>query len=297
MATEPVPAEHAPAISLVVSTRGSTSNFAQLFDSLDAQTFRDFDVIVVDQNDDDRVRRQIAAPRTFPVTYLATPDMRGASIGRNVGWRASRAEVILFPDDNCWYPANFLEHGLAVMAALPSDILTGRPADESGATILGSFEAVAGRITRASIWTTGIEWVMFVRRATLAALDGYDGDIGVGAATPWQACELQDLVLRAIDAGYTCYYDPTVFGHDRPWEELTSGAQLRRKARAYGRGMGYVLALHRFGLRQQARWVGRSALGALVYAARFDREKVAYYWETMLGRIEGIRGYARSKPR
>ncbi len=292
------PPDPAPAISLVVSTRGSTSNFGRLFDSLDAQTFRDFDVVVVDQNGDDRVRVQLdRVARSFPVNYIATPDLRGASIGRNTGWRAARADIILFPDDNCWYPAHFLDHGMALMASLPADILTGRPADETGATILGNFDANAGPITRASIWTTGIEWVMFVRRAVLVALDGYDGGIGVGAATPWQACELQDLVLRALDAGFACHYDPSVYGHDQQWDELTSQAAIRRKARAYGRGMGYVLALHRFGLAQEARWVGRSALGALVYAARFDRAKVGYYLETMLGRIEGIRGYARSKPR
>lgn len=287
-----------PAVSLVVSTLGDGADLARLFDSLDAQTFRDFDVVVVDQNPHDRVAAEIdRVARSFPIRRIATPAMRGLSIGRNLGWRASSGGIVLFPDDNCWYPNDFLERGVATMAARSAAVLTGRSADEAGRTILGAFDATAEPISRANVWTTSIEWVTFVRRDVLEATGGYDPGIGVGAATPWQACEGQDFLLRAIEAGFACWYDPAVYGHDVAWEARTTPEQLARKARAYGRGMGYVLALHGYGLRQQARWVGRSALGALLYAARFDRGKVAYYTQTMLGRIEGIRGYAGSKAR
>ncbi|QYE35053.1 glycosyltransferase family 2 protein [Polymorphobacter sp. PAMC 29334] len=287
----------APAVSLIVSTLGDGADLARLFDSLDAQTFRDFDVVIVDQNAHDGAAAAIAAiPRSFPVNRIPTPGMRGLSIGRNVGWRAAHGRILLFPDDNCWYPKDFLERGVAIMAARDAAILTGRSADEDGKTILGAFDDDAVLISRASVWTTSIEWVTFVRRDVLEAIGGYDAAIGVGAATPWQACEGQDFLLRAMAAGFACWYDPAVYGHDVTWAERTTPGQMRRKARAYGRGMGYVLALHRFGLAQKARWVGRSALGALVYAARLDREKVGYYLQTMLGRIEGIRGYAKSKP-
>ncbi len=139
--------------------------------------------------------------------------------------------------------------------------------------------------------------MILVRRAVLERIDGFDETLGVGAPTPWQSGEGQDLLLRAIAAGYACWYDPTVYGHDVTWEERSTPRQIANKARGYGRGMGYVLALHRFGRRQQLRWVARSALGALVYAARFDGAKVSYYWQTMLGRIEGIRGYSRQNGR
>lgn len=287
-----------PAVSLVVSTLGDGADLARLFASLDAQTFRDFDVVIVDQNAHDRVAAEIdRVPRNFPIRRIATPAMRGLSIGRNLGWRASSGGIVLFPDDNCWYPNDFLERGVAIMSARAAAILTGRSADEAGRTILGAFDATAEPISRANVWTTSIEWVTLVRRDVLEATGGYDPGIGVGAATPWQACEGQDFLLRAIEAGFACWYDPAVYGHDVAWEERTTPEQLARKARAYGRGMGYVLALHGYGLPQQARWVGRSALGALLYAARFDRAKVSYYTQTMLGRIEGIRGYAKSKPR
>nr|WP_295664543.1 glycosyltransferase [Polymorphobacter sp.] len=295
--TPAVSPDSRPAVSLVVSTLGDGANLARLFDSLDVQTFRDFDVVIVDQNTHDNVAAEIdRVPRTFPIRRIATPGVRGLSIGRNTGWRAAVGGILLFPDDNCWYPKDFLEHGVAIMAARGAAILTGRSADEEGRTILGAFDDDAVLISRASVWTTSIEWVTLVRRDVLEAIGGYDATIGVGAATPWQACEGQDFLLRAMSAGFACWYDPALYGHDVAWAERTTPAQMRRKARAYGRGMGYVLALHHFDLRQQARWVVRSALGGLVYAARFDREKVGYYWQTMLGRIEGIRGYAKSKP-
>ncbi len=282
---------HVPAVSLVVSTLGDAADLDRLFDSLDAQTFRDFDITIVDQNADDRLAVRLGAQRrSIPLAHLHTPAERGLSRGRNTGWRAAKGTVLLFPDDNCWYPPDFLANAVAVMAARHADVLTGRAADEAGNTILAACGPVATRIDRASVWTAGIEWVTFVRRAVLERVGGYDEAIGVGAPTPWQACEGQDLLLRAIAAGFGVWYDPSVYGHDVLWAARATPAQVRRKARAYGRGMGYVLALHRFGPRQYARWVGRSAAGALVSAARFDRAKLTYYWQTMLGRIEGIRG-------
>lgn len=281
-----------PAVSLVVSTLGDAVDLDRLFDSLDAQTFRDFDVVVVNQNDADVLAHRLAAQRrSFPLTHLHTPGHRGASRGRNTGWRATRGRVVLFPDDNCWYPPDFLDNALATMAARGADVLTGRVADAAGRTILAACGPVAVRIDRASVWAAGIEWMTLVRREVIATIGGYDEAIGVGAATPWQAGEGQDLLLRAIAAGFACWYDPAVYGHDVMWEARTTPAAVLRKARAYGRGMGYVLALHHFGVRQYLRWVGRSAAGALVSAARFDRAKTGYYWQTMLGRIEGIRGY------
>ena len=44
-----------PLLSLVVATKGRPSPFEVLFRSLEAQSFRDFEVIVVDQNADGRI--------------------------------------------------------------------------------------------------------------------------------------------------------------------------------------------------------------------------------------------------
>ena len=44
-------------VSLIVATRWRTSELRKFLDSLVIQTYKQFNVIVVDQNDDDRVNR------------------------------------------------------------------------------------------------------------------------------------------------------------------------------------------------------------------------------------------------
>lgn len=275
-----------PVLSLVVATRGRATPFADLFASLAAQTFRDFEVIVVDQNADERVG-DLAAAAPFPLLHLRTPTETGLSRARNRGLRHARGEVVLFPDDDCWYPPRAFEDALARMGRLGADVLAGRAADEMGRDINGRYERTATRITRANVFTTGIEWVVFFRRAVLEAVGGYDTDIGVGAATPWQACEGQDIMLRALARGYVCVFDPAVVGHHAELD-IASPAMLS-KGRAYARGLGYVLRRHGFPARTIVAWVVRPVARAAIALARGDRTRAAYYRNVALGRIEGWR--------
>src|ERR1035438_859368 len=89
-------------ISLVISTLGRTTPLERLFESLLTQEHKNFEVIVVDQNRDNRLDPLFEGRRwPFPLRRLRTPDQLGASRGRNVGWRSAKGAVIVFPDDDC----------------------------------------------------------------------------------------------------------------------------------------------------------------------------------------------------
>ena len=274
-------------LSLVVATRSRAEPLRVLFESLQAQTYRDFEVIVVDQNADARVGAPEAEGWSFPVTHLRTPGASGASRARNAGFAKARGAVVLFPDDDCWYPADFLENALRRMESHGADVLAGRAADAHGRAINGRFATFATRIDRRNVWTTGIEWVVLFRRDVLAMTSGYDVDIGIGAATPWQSCEAQDIMLRAVRAGYVCVFDPDVFGHHAELD-IRSEA-MRRKGRAYARGFGYVLRRHRYSALTAMNWIARPIARAGQSILRGDRAAVGYYVAVALGRYEGWR--------
>ena len=276
-----------PVLSLIVATKGRASPFRELFGSLETQSFRDFEVIVVDQNADDRVGTPETEGWSFPVLHVRTPHESGLSRARNSGMVHAQGDVLLFPDDDCWYPPHFLGHALDRMASLGCDVLSGRAADAQGRDINGRFEQAVTRISRAKVWTTGIEWVMFFKRAVLEAVGGYDPDIGVGAATPWQACEGQDIMLRALAAGFTCVFDPAIFGHHAELDVRSPG--MLRKGRAYARGLGYVLRRHHYPLLQVASWLLRPALRGVQSLLKGDRAVAVYYGNVLAGRFEGWR--------
>lgn len=280
-----------PTLSMVVATLGRTVELDRLFQSLEAQTRRDFDVVVVDQNNDDRLAALMARwSERLPLRHLRTAGERGASAARNRGWPVTSGAVLLFPDDDCWYPPHFVADALEAMDRHGADVLAGRAAKPTGESINGRFEPVACRSTRDNVWTTGIEWVMLFRRTAMEAVGGYSEDVGIGAASPWQACEAQDIVLRADAAGFRCWFDPAVAGHHEEIVATAPDKRARRKARAYGRGMGHVLRRFGYGPAAKANWIARPGAGAVVSLLSGRRAKAAYYLQVALGRLEGVTG-------
>lgn len=277
-------------LSVVVSTLGRGRELARLLDNLEQQDLRCFEVIIVDQNTDDRATRAISSRAwRFPLLRLSTPNQRGLSRGRNVGWRHASGKHVVFADDDCWYPPTLFARVEALFQHTHVDFISGRAADEFGRSINGRFEAVPQTIHRDNVWTTSIEWMLFFRREVLEDVGGFDETIGVGASTPWQAAEGQDIVLRALAAGFNGFYDSSLYGHHPELDIAKPDDAMLCKARSYARGMGFVLRRHGYGLRSMITWIGRPSLAALLYGFMGNRSRVLYYRELAMGRLEGWR--------
>ncbi len=282
-------ADNPPLFSLVVSTLGRSGELEHMLESLERQSERRFEVIIVDQNADNRIQESIGSNGySFPVQHVQTPKDRGLSRGRNQGWRRARGEIVLFPDDDCWYPDKLLSQALVIFETSQADIVTGRAADETGRSINGRFEDQAQHIGRNNLWTTQIEWMVFFRRGVLEQIDGYDETIGVGADTPWQACEGQDIMARALDAGFSAYFDPSLIGHHAELDTQRPDRAMRKKGRMYARGMGYVLRKHGYGPIAALYWTVRPLANLARSLLVLDWPRAAYFGNVALGRTEGF---------
>ncbi len=78
--------------SLIVATLGRTAELQRLFESLERQTHRDFEVIVVDQNTDGRLLPILDAFAT-KLTIRRLTSIPGLSRARNVGLREATGEL------------------------------------------------------------------------------------------------------------------------------------------------------------------------------------------------------------
>jgi glycosyltransferase involved in cell wall biosynthesis len=290
--TGPSSTDMSPALSIIVSTLGRQGELAKLLVSLRSQTERDFELIVVDQNPEPLVAALVHADpvSAFPVKYLHTPAEKGLSRGRNRGLAIANGEYALFADDDCWYPPTFVELGLRQLRERKLDGLTGRPTSEDGQPILGRFENISQWINSSNIWTTQIEWIAFWRRDLLERLTGFDEMIGIGASSPWQAAEGQDLMFRALAAGARCWYDPGLNAHDRGFDRRNVDSAGLAKARAYGRGMGHVMRKHRVGYATSLYFLTRAAGGSVIAALSRELPLARYHAATAIGRLEGLLG-------
>src|SRR5579862_2239186 len=278
-------------VSLAISTMNRVPEIGRLLDSLVAQEFTDFEVVFADQNCDDRIVPILERyQHELEIRRVATSTRRGISAGRNDGWHQAQGEIIVFPDDDCWYPRWFLRKGVELLDSTGSGLVSGRIADETGRSINGRFSSRAGYISRHSVWVNQSEAATFYRRELLERLRGFDEGIGVGSHSPWQAAVGPDFILKALNSGNSCYYDPSLYGFHREYDldELNNGMLV--KGRSYARGMGYVLRRHSFGPFSLIHWASRPLVTAFISAINGRFHRAAYSLLVSLGRIEGWLG-------
>ena len=107
-----------PQVSLIVATVERVAHVDALLDSLSRQTWRDFDVVIVDQNDDDRLAPVVARHADLlDITRIRSP--RGLSKSRNAGLAVARGAIVAFPDDDCRYRPETLARVAEFFATQP----------------------------------------------------------------------------------------------------------------------------------------------------------------------------------
>jgi len=294
-ANQPIAPEPVDTVSAIVATVDRTEPLRRLLHSLAEQDHPLREVIIVDQNLQPLPGSLLYESKwPFPLRHIHCPGRRGVSYARNLGWRQAEGRWLLFPDDDCWYPAGYLTQAITTVRCDQAVILTGRAAAPTGRTINGRFEKSAGWISFRSVLTSQIEWNMLVRRDAMAQLRGYDESISLGGSTPWQGGEGYDLLFRAIALDMRCRYDPTLIAHhdELPVEE--PDIHMQRKGRDYARGLGRILAIHGFGFSGAARWTARSLVNLTLSLLAARGTRARYYLHQAVGRAEGF--FGRTSP-
>jgi len=240
---------------LVVATVGRTEELERFLASLDAQTHTAYRVLVVDQNDDDRVVPLLDER----AVRLRSP--RGLSRARNAALPELTADAVAFPDDDCVYPPDLLERVATRLASV--DGVTGREP---------WWTTSAATLTRDNLWNRAISFTIFLRRELVERVGAFDERLGL----PSSSAEEIDYLIRALDAGARIDYDPSiVVEHPRKHGDV---------AARDGESIGYLLRKHRYGARTVARMLVRPAAGIALQPAR-----ARFHAETLRGRVRGYR--------
>ncbi len=270
-------------LSLVVASVGRTRELEDLLQGFASQPYRDFEVIVVDQNGDSRLDAMLLHYGTqFPLTHIRS-DVRNVSHARNLGIDAATGDVIGFPDDDCMFQADTMARAMQHFAQDPAlALLSGNYVSPAGKPINGRWTRRSCRIDDRTVWTTVQASSLWVRADAARAAGGFDPAIGPG--TQWGSGEEPDFVIRVLRLGYRGYYDVSL-GVFHPDKSLTPVASKR--AFGYGAGMGRVLRKHSIALWIAFPYFIRPIGGVLLNLLRARMNFVSYYWGTFLGRVFG----------
>ena len=279
----PLAMEDTLKFSLVLATVDRTVELERFLKALDEQSYREFELIVVDQNSDDRLTSMLEPYRgRFSYTHLRS-SVRGLSRARNLGIKQITGDVVSFPDDDCWYPPNALDWVAECFRRHPEwGGVCGRSVDEKGRWSHARWPKRSLDVDRFHLWA--VSFAIFLRREVVDATGDFDETLGVGAGTPWGSCEEGDYVLRALEKRYRIVYDPELFiFHPRPLDGYDTKAFNR--AYYYAMGQGRFFRKHNY----PASWVlyrSMSTLGGSVLALATGRVgKAIYHWKVFEGRL------------
>ncbi|MDE2335286.1 MAG: glycosyltransferase [Rhodospirillales bacterium] len=268
--------------SLILATVGRVEEPRAFLASLgEAALVRE--VIVVDQNEDERLAPVLAA--FSHITFVHRRMASGhVSAARNAGIPLARGDIVAFPDDDCTYAPGLLEGVAERLAALPvPGMVTALVASESGMPSAGGYAPPrVGPVTRDNVFVTAREPGLFIAREALARLGGFDQRFGLGTA--FTSCESADLALRLVAAGVPAVFDPALVV--RHHDSRLSAIGL---ARVHGSaaGFGACLRHHRYGIGTLGRYLLRALGGMVMGVLRADGACVAFYGRTLRGRLWG----------
>ncbi len=196
-----------PSVSVVVSTHDRPARLGRLLEALRGQTLAPerFEAITVDDASGpatkallrDELRRDDLALRV-----ITSDSNRGPAVARNAGWRAARAPLIAFTDDDCEPAPDWLEAALRAVARHPGAIVQGRtlpnPAELDR---MGPFTRTLSIDQRGPFYQT---CNVLYPRDLLARLDGFDERFtapgGEDTDLAWRALETGGEAIFADDA-------------------------------------------------------------------------------------------------
>jgi GT2 family glycosyltransferase len=281
-----------PAISVVVPSHDRPLRLRWLLNALEDQTLDrdDWEVVVCH---DSRGPETGELLRSHPLAgagllrELTIEAGHGPGIKRNRAWRASRAPLIAFTDDDCRPPPDWLAGALAAARANPGAIVQGRTQpdpDELGVLHAGP-RMRSQEIDPPVLWSQTCNIVY--PRAVLDAIGGFDDELD------W--VEDVELACRARAAGTAYVGAPdvltyhavdeasvrSVFRAAWRWRDLPGVVAAHPELRAAGAGWGYF-------------WKPRHARLALAVAGAASRRPLIAALAAVPWAVEAMPSYGSS---
>ncbi|MFA6956531.1 MAG: glycosyltransferase [Thermoanaerobaculia bacterium] len=171
-----------PRVAVVLPAYRSHATIVRCLEALEAQSFRDFETIVVDSSPGDETETLVTARFPF-VTYWHSPTRLFPHAARNAGVRRASAPILVSTDPDVYARPDWLERLVAAH-------------DETGEAIVGALDCYGRRwldrgihICKFSKWLPGgarreVDMgptaALLVRRSDYDAAGGFERDLFLG---------------------------------------------------------------------------------------------------------------------
>ncbi|BAK80618.1 glycosyltransferase family 2 protein [Candidatus Arthromitus sp. SFB-rat-Yit] len=278
--------------SLIMATLGRVDEIKVFLDSLDLQNYKDFELIIVDQNDENILGNMISLYKEkFYINHIRIKE-KGLSLARNIGIKYATGDIIAFPDDDCIYSLGILNYINNFFNKNEHiNFLTFRLRDRStGEDANLRWYDRDIEITDKNIFRTVISPSIFVKFKNIDDIF-FDENLGVGRR--YGSGEESDMVLELLHRGYKgMFLNNFIVYHPNKNDSIN-------KTYSYGLGYGATLKKHvklRRGNVLIFDYLIRDSIlkpifGMAISVVKFNSEGFVLYKERMKSRIKGYLEY------
>lgn len=271
-------------LSIIIPTINRDIELDQLLNSILKLNLRNYEIIIVDQNQDNRIDSIIKRHlKSLPI-YHHKVTFKGLSKAKNYGTDNASGDFICFPDDDSEFSTDTVEIALKQLHNDKTiDILFGKTQDRGGNDSVIKFSNQSGFLNLSNFEGKFVEATMFARTMLLKE---YRFDENLGAGTFFGAEEGYDLIYRLLKAKKSLYYDPKIkFYHPQTIIDKSDYSSLMR-VYSYRKGFSYACLKHKMYIRLFSRIILVSS--GVVLFLPFNRSKSYFYLVEFCSLITGI---------
>ncbi|MDY3874181.1 MAG: glycosyltransferase family A protein [Megamonas funiformis] len=264
-------------ISLIMATLGRKIEVENMLESLLCQTYKNFEVIIVDQNRPEFLNEIIKKySNKLKIKHINITE-KGLSRARNIGLKYIEGEYIGFPDDDCIYQNDTLKTLVEIFKDNNIDVVTG--------SIVRDLKKTTGndikKVNIYDVWLKGISYTMFFKKNVIKKIGDFDEVLGVGSGTIYGSGEETDFLIRAIENNFLVWNTNKIMIYHP--DENFNNEKITQKAYFYSKGRMYVLKKHKY----NSIFIFINKIYPLIKIIRYFycKKKVKFYWSQFLGRI------------
>ena len=274
-------------ISLITATLGRSDSLERLLISLVKQTYKNFELIIVDQNYDNRLFSIINKySNKIHIKHLTSE--KGLSKSRNVGLKHVEGDIIGFPDDDCWYPQNLL---MDIKNCFKGKYISGvivKVLNEKGEVVFPGYNYGKSRkVTLLNVWEIANSNALFFTNKSIESVGFFDENLGVGSGTIYGAAEDIDYPIRAIKGNCIIHFNSEISTFHDKKKQIYNEEEFR-KSFMYACGMGYVIKKHNYNMVFKLKILIRPLIGLILSYLLCNKNKAKMHYMKFKGRLSGL---------
>lgn len=222
-------------ISVIVSTRNRPDKIGNCLQSILANSFSDFEIIIIDQSTNNKTEKIVKKISNPIIKYFRMKE-KGLDKARNLGIKKAKGKIIAFTDDDCLVAKDWLENiylsfqNNRKISAVFGKVLSYKPEEHLGLHCAG-----VARFKKERIFTTPPKYKRFIftgnalsfRRNVFEKIGFFKEWLDVGSIG--MATGDEEIMYRLLKEGKKVLVNPQVVIYHDKW--LTPGAYQRRIVR------------------------------------------------------------------